>query len=50
MISSVLETVLRAEVARITGLGIGDQFVGAHGLIEAPENDHEEFPNTLPAC
>jgi len=45
--TSDFEAVLGAEVARSTGLGIGDTFVGAHGLIAAPGTDHDEFPYTV---
>jgi putative ABC transport system permease protein len=41
------ETVLGVEVARRVRLGIGDRFVGAHGLVAAPGTDHEEFPYTV---
>ena len=38
------EVVIGSEVVRKTGLGIGDSFVGAHGLVAAPGTDHKEFP------
>lgn len=41
------EAVLGAEVAQRSGLKIGGQFVGAHGLVAAPGTDHAEFPYTV---
>lgn len=43
-----LEAVIGATVARMTGLKMGDEFVGAHGLIEMPTEaqlvDHSHTP------
>ena len=36
-----LEAVLGAEVARATGLKVGDTFAGVHGIAEAGEEHHE---------
>jgi putative ABC transport system permease protein len=36
-----LEAVLGAEVARATGLQVGDTFSGVHGIVEAGEEHHE---------
>lgn len=41
-----MEAVLGAEVARQSGLKIGDTFVGSHGLTAGGEN-HDEFPYTV---
>jgi len=41
------EAVLGAEAASRTGLGIGDRFVGAHGLVAAPGTNHDDFPYTV---
>jgi putative ABC transport system permease protein len=38
-----MEAVLGAEVARATGLGVGGNFVGSHGVAEGGE-EHGEFP------
>jgi putative ABC transport system permease protein len=38
-----MEAVLGAEVARATGLGVGGQFVGSHGVAEGGE-EHGEYP------
>lgn len=39
------EAVVGAQVARQTGLKIGDTFVGAHGLVVAPgSSEHRAFP------
>jgi putative ABC transport system permease protein len=46
-----LEAVVGATVARGAGLELGDQFVGAHGLIEMPTEaqlvDHSDTPYTV---
>lgn len=43
-----MEAVVGATVARMTGLNVGDEFVGAHGLIELPTEaqlvDHSDQP------
>ena len=36
--------VLGSEVARLSGLTLGDQFVGAHGLRAVPGTSHSDFP------
>lgn len=42
------EVVLGSEVARTTGLKIGDSFAGTHGLVEVAGSEvHEEFPYTV---
>ncbi|MEM6280369.1 MAG: ABC transporter permease, partial [Verrucomicrobiota bacterium] len=42
------EVVLGSEVARTTGLSIGDTFAGTHGLMEVAGSEvHEEFPYTV---
>lgn len=41
-----LETVLGAEVARATGLKVGDRFVGSHGLGEGG-HEHGDHPYTV---
>ncbi|MEM6915924.1 MAG: ABC transporter permease [Verrucomicrobiota bacterium] len=42
------EVVLGSEVARTTGLSIGDTFAGTHGLVEVAGSEvHEEFPYTV---
>lgn len=42
------EAVIGAEVARQTGLQLGDTFAGAHGLVAlAGSQDHDEFPYTV---
>ena len=38
-----MQAVLGSEVARLTGLKVGDNFVGAHGLSEGGE-EHSQFP------
>jgi putative ABC transport system permease protein len=38
-----METVLGAEVARATALGVGGKFVGSHGVAEGGE-EHGEYP------
>lgn len=43
-----MEAVVGATVARMSGLKVGDTFVGAHGLIEMPDDmrlvDHHDHP------
>lgn len=43
-----LEAVIGATVARMSGLKVGDEFIGAHGLIEMPTEaqlvDHSDTP------
>ncbi|MBX3730622.1 MAG: ABC transporter permease [Candidatus Sumerlaeia bacterium] len=42
------EAVLGAEVARRTGMRVGDTFVGTHGLVALPGSEqHHEFPYTV---
>ncbi len=41
------EAVAGAEAAAQLGLGLGDSFVGAHGLTAAPGALHDEFPYTV---
>ncbi|MEQ8822516.1 MAG: ABC transporter permease [Sumerlaeia bacterium] len=48
LFSGNFEAVLGAQVARETGLGIGDQFAGTHGLISiAGSETHDDFPYTV---
>ncbi len=42
------EVVIGSEVARTTGLGIGDSFAGTHGLVPVPGSElHDDFPYTV---
>jgi putative ABC transport system permease protein len=41
------DAVLGAEAAARLGLGLGDSFVGSHGLIAAPGTEHANFPYTV---
>ncbi len=43
MFAAPLETVIGSEIARATGLGIGDTFTGAHGLAEGGA-EHADHP------
>lgn len=45
LIEDPFEVVIGSEVARTTGLSIGDTFAGTHGLVNVPGSElHDEFP------
>lgn len=44
MFEAAGEVVVGAEVARRTGMTLGQRFVGSHGLGEAGESEHDEHP------
>jgi putative ABC transport system permease protein len=44
LFGDTFDAVLGAEAAARLGLGIGDSFVGSHGLQAAPGTEHDDFP------
>ena len=47
LFAAPFEAVLGSEAARGTGLWIGDEFVGTHGLVASEVGKHHEFPYTV---